>query len=254
MPSPFPGVDPFFEREFDSGDLRLTFIVTLSEFLNARLPDGYVSRISERTYTVEPDFTLPDRVKQKPRVASRTPARIANTRFLDPYKERFVEIRKLPDGSVVTVIEALCPGNKCGGRGQYLERRQLLLRSPVNIVEIDLSRKGSRPLFEYEFVPNSYCFLLSRFVDRPFTEIFEWSVKDAIPAIAVPLLPDDEPIELDVGKVLQTVRERGRYDPWVDYTTAPADPQFDGEDRAWVQKMAGLASGNLESVNANTPV
>ena len=58
---------------------------------------------------------------------------------LDEVHERWIEIRRLPDRSLVTVIEILSPSNKIGsGRIEYIEKRNQWIRQPVNLVEIDL--------------------------------------------------------------------------------------------------------------------
>jgi len=62
---------------------------------------------------------------------------------LDEIRERWIEIKRLPDRSLVTVIEILSPTNKTGsGRIDYIEKRKQWIRQPVNVVEIDLLLGG----------------------------------------------------------------------------------------------------------------
>ncbi len=58
----------------------------------------------------------------------------------EPYEEPYLEVRLLPDGEVVTVIELLSHTNKRAGdeRRSYLEKRAALIDSAVHFVEIDL--------------------------------------------------------------------------------------------------------------------
>ena len=57
----------------------------------------------------------------------------------------WVEIRALPDLELVTAVEVLAPINKWGhGRQVYLDKRDKLHASRVNLVEIDLLL-GSAP-------------------------------------------------------------------------------------------------------------
>jgi hypothetical protein len=62
-------------------------------------------------------------------------------------KERYLEIRTVPEQQVITVIEILSPGNKLAGEGreQYERKPSKVLGSWTNLVEIDLVRAG-RPL------------------------------------------------------------------------------------------------------------
>jgi hypothetical protein len=58
---------------------------------------------------------------------------------LEEIRETWIEIRRLPDLELVTVIELLSPTNKAGtGRLEYLEKRHELHTRRVNLVEIDL--------------------------------------------------------------------------------------------------------------------
>lgn len=246
MPSPFPGMDPFFETEMGLGDFRHSFIVHLSERLNELMPERYIARIHERRFAVDPDFILPRRLMHsRPAPATHhgdeRQTRIPNMTFGDPYRELLVKIIHVPAGDVVTVVVLLSPANKHGGRGQYLEWRQRLLRRPVNIVEIDLTRGGVRPLFELEFVPGGYCFLLSPSRDRPYTEVHQWTVRDPVPAVPIGLGAGDPAVHLELAEVIETVRRRGRYEAFIDYTRPPVGPPFDEEDTGWIEQRARAA-------------
>ena len=66
---------------------------------------------------------------------------MTSTRFT----ERWIEIKRLPDRSLVTVIEILSPTNKIGsGRAEYIEKRKEWIRQPIHLVEIDLLLGGQR--------------------------------------------------------------------------------------------------------------
>jgi len=61
--------------------------------------------------------------------------------------ENYLVIRHLGSGEVVTVIELLSPSNKCTGsegRKAYLAKREEILSSRTNLVELDLLRGGAR--------------------------------------------------------------------------------------------------------------
>src|SRR5258708_30409138 len=60
MPSPFPGMDPFLEGPDLFPDLHFSFIVLLSEALNAVLPAPYYSAIAHRSWMEPADCVEPD--------------------------------------------------------------------------------------------------------------------------------------------------------------------------------------------------
>jgi hypothetical protein len=121
MPSPFPGFDPFIEdQEWD--DFQPSFNVVMSEMLAPELEPHYVARIATRRYIEH----LPDPQERR---------------------ETYLVIREVPSMEIVTVIETLSPANKrasSDGREQYLAKREEILQSRTNLVELDLLRGGKR--------------------------------------------------------------------------------------------------------------
>src|SRR4051794_1741964 len=164
MPSPFPGMDPYIESPVHWPDFHVTFINTLRETIADTLPDPYFARIQEDAVLLEPEppppgyKVIPDvlvgadapdgtaRASAPSGVAMLEPATLANVVALDTHIEYYIEIVRMPEAEVVTVVEVLSPTNKQGdGRGLYSNKRGHLLRtSSVNIVEIDLLRAGRR--------------------------------------------------------------------------------------------------------------
>jgi hypothetical protein len=62
-------------------------------------------------------------------------------------QERYLEIREMGTGQVVTTLELLSPSNKRLGRGrqEYLQKRSKIFAGQTHLVEIDLIR-GFQPL------------------------------------------------------------------------------------------------------------
>ena len=58
-------------------------------------------------------------------------------------RQGYLEIRDMATSEVVTVMEVLSPTNKRPGEGRrtYEAKRQTVLASPTNLVEIDLLRQ-----------------------------------------------------------------------------------------------------------------
>jgi len=137
MPSPLPGMDPFLESQGFWQDFHTSLLTYCREVVNALLPVHYVALIEERISLVDltgearlgfrPDVSIvrEERVTATPReqgsVATLEPVAVPLARKdLDEVPERWIEIKRLPDLALVTVIELLSPTNKSGlGRGQY---------------------------------------------------------------------------------------------------------------------------------------
>lgn len=83
-------------------------------------------------------------------------------------QERYLEIREVGTATVVTVVEVLSPKNKRSGEGKvkYDAKRQNILNSNANLVEIDLLRTGE-PKPSSGGVPSDYRVLVSRATRRP---------------------------------------------------------------------------------------
>jgi hypothetical protein len=263
--SPFPGVDPYVESPAFWKDFHGRIINSLSEVLLETLPDNYFALIEEDVLLLEPDL---DRDKQitpdvlvgtdpllagSPNsalaVAEIEPVTLNNVEFVDLPTQRYIEIVRLPDRKVVTVIEVLSATNKSDGRGAYLDKRQRLLRQPVNLVEIDLLHAGRRIALTKPLPPNHYYALVSRSAERPKCSVYGWSVRQKCPKIPVPLLPSDGDALADLGKAFEWSYVRGRYDRLIRYDDNPPPPRFPAEDMEWV---ASIASKSARSSTTET--
>src|SRR3954447_622050 len=145
MPSPFPGMDPYIESPAQFPDFHATFINTLRETIADTLPEPYFARIQEDAVLLEPEppgFKVIPNVRvgadapngARPAaaagVATLEPVTLPNLIALDPHVEYFIEIIRLPEAEVVTVVEVLSPTNKLGGgRGAYMNKRGVLLQT-----------------------------------------------------------------------------------------------------------------------------
>jgi len=83
-------------------------------------------------------------------------------------KERYLEIRTVPDQQVLSVIEILSPTNKLtrDGREQYERKRFKVLGSSTNLVEIDLVRVGFIVKYTHQFDILRWRSSLERLPDR----------------------------------------------------------------------------------------
>src|SRR5262249_44808766 len=143
---------------------------------------------------------------------------------------------------LVTVIELLSPPNKKARRPRrgYLRKRRDLIRSRVNLVEIDLLRGGQpMPLVE-PTPPNDHRLLIGR--ARPIRKevgyVFPW--RTPITPIPIPLLPEDAEPVIDLNPLLHSLMERAGYDLVIDYNRPPR-PQLRRADAAWAASVIARA-------------
>jgi hypothetical protein len=161
-----------------------------------------------------------------------------NVRIADDYTETYIEVRRLPEQQIVTVIELFSPTNKYGeGRGIYMQKRREFLAQPINIVELDLLRAGVRLEFAKPVPHNHYHVFLSAADERPRTRVFSWSVRERLPIIPIPLKAPDQDLRLDVNGPFGVAYHNGRYRKVVDYGIPPPPPSFASADSDWIRQM-----------------
>ncbi len=253
MLSPFPGMDPFVEsqrwKDFHAG-----FLSELSALLVNSLRPRYEVLVEEDVYveygrldprhTLQPDSSLAGE-PTRPRTSGGTllafrpgVARVRLPELLpDEERHSYLEIRRLPDRQLVTVVELLSPTNKMAGdkgRGRYEEKRRDLISSQVNIVEIDLLRGGTRLAMGEPLPPSDYYVFVSRAEDRPYSSVTPVALRDALPKLTLPLLPADPDVELGLQAVFDSTYERKGYDYGLRYDL-PLLPPLPPEDERWIR-------------------
>lgn len=147
--------------------------------------------------------------------------------------ERYLEIRGVATGRVVTVIELLSPKNKRSGAGRdaYLQKRQRIMMSQTHLVEIDLLRGGvSLPMVGG--TKSDYRILISRSIHRPQADLYAFSLRQPIPAIAVPLAGEAS-VLLDLQLLLHQIYDRARFQLAINYQQVLL-PQLSEDDKNWV--------------------
>jgi hypothetical protein len=254
--SPFPGMNPYLEGPVNWSDFHATFIHALREAINEVLPEAYAARVNELVMMVTPE--LPARKSVEPDVLiSRMPSReslstapestavlepvvLANIEMLDPYTEAYIEILRLPEEMPVTVVELFSPTNKYGeGRGAYLDKRNRLLRTNINLFELDLIRAGPRLQLSSSPPEDDYLCYISRANERPNCDVYSWSVRQPLPVLPLPLRTPDPDIHVNLANPFQVAFSRGRYGRFIDYSAQPPAPRFSEADRSWIQRITG---------------
>ncbi|MEA5619105.1 DUF4058 family protein [Cronbergia sp. UHCC 0137] len=249
MYNPFPGMNPYLELPELWHQVHNRLIVAIADDLTPQIAPQYRVSIEERVYTSVDDIFLVGiaDVAVAKRNNLETGTTLTKTKFVEPSKvkvpmseeviERFLEVRSTQNREVVTVIEILSPKNKRSGEGRniYETKRQRVLSSATNLVEIDLLRVGEGlPILGA--TNGDYRILVSRSYQRPDADLYTFNLKDPIPCFPVPLrLGEVEPM-IDLQRLLQEIYQRARFDLAIDYSQV-LKPLLSLEQEDWVREI-----------------
>lgn len=251
MSYPFPGMNPWLENSQLWRSIHNRLIIGLGDALAVRLTPRYFVDVETHTYvsrfpdepimTRYPDVAILDMGGMPVMTAATSGATLPLEIDLpraEMFEEPYLEIRLIPGGEVVTVIELLSHTNKQAGkeRDSYLEKREAFLEADVNFVEIDLLR-AYPPLPHTERAgKNQYRIFIHR-KTRPYkAALYPFSVRHPIPLLPIPLQPGEEEPLIDLGAILRSIYERVRYDLVIDYSKAPI-PALNKADIDWAQEQ-----------------
>ena len=259
MPSPFPGMNPYFEQSTVWQDFHQRFITHLSEALAGQVRPGFFVKIEQFVFIHEPSGDERRKMLGRPDVAvferpggggvavaepraNSITAQIAQIPDVEIEKHSYVEIRDRISRGLVTLIEVLSPSNKRYGpdREQYTQKRNVLMHSPVSIVEIDLLRGG--PRFPLTGVSEcDYRVMVSRPSMRP--DVLAWPITlhNTLPVIPIPLKGDVPDASLDLQALLHEVYDAAGYEDYL-YSTPP-EPPLSAEQAKWAKPFVPFAVG-----------
>lgn len=263
MRSPFPGMNPYLENSELWSEVHSRLIVAIADEIALPLRPNYYVAVEKRTYMAEPDDSvlvgIPDVSVFSKSAASRqgdesqaatavlssaTEPLTVTVPLMEEMQERYLEIREVKSGAVITTLELLSPKNKRAGEGRdaYLRKRQQVLASLTHLVEIDLLRAG-KPMPIQGNPPNAdYRILVSRGDRRPTAQLYAFSLRDPIPGFPLPLKAGDAEPLVNLNEILNGVYERAGFDLRIDYTQ-PLQPPLAEEGMAWIDGLlreAGL--------------
>lgn len=248
MQNLFPGMNPFLEQPGLWPQVHNRLIVAIADAITPQVAPKYRVSIEERIYTTTDPLPLMGiadvavaRRSNEQGPSSTAPQLIAPRRVQVPLPievtERFLEVRLVQTNAVVCVIEVLSPTNKRPGEGRlaYETKRQKNLGSATNLVEVDLLRSGSgMPLGDAH--RKTYSILVSRSVERPNAELYEFDLPDPIPAFPVPLRPEDPEPWINLQELINDIYPRARFDLTIDYSQA-LQPGLSEQDQNWMSRM-----------------
>jgi hypothetical protein len=252
MLSPFPGMDPYLESPEFWSAVHSRLIVAIADDLVDHLSEKYRVEIERRTYFSEDNDSILVGIPDVAVVTGRNPQAInsenaSTTATIQPetvivplaeeVNERYLEIREVATGRVVTVLELLSPKNKRAGEGRiaYERKRNKILASTTHLVEVDLLR-GGKPFPIATQNLGDYRILICQGDRRPTGDLYAFSLRQSIPKVPIPLMPGEEPPLLDLQKLLNHVYERGRYHLAIDYQQ-PLQPALSQADQQWMDKL-----------------
>ena len=260
--SPFPGMDPYLERNWL--DVHARLITYAADALNDVLPDDLAARSEDRIAVESRDdetrrrYLGPDvrvfeishfgaeeeaeTTEDQGEVAVLAPYRLVS--LDDPIREHYIEILDVEDGDrVVTVVEMLSPANLAGkGSTEYLDKRRQLLRGGVNVVEVCLVRAGGwqeliAPVEPPEGASATYCTLIhTAYGEVGGSWLHPMPLREPLPEVSVPLRRGDAPVKLSLQQMVDRVYNAGRYGRTVRYSRE-LDPPLSPADAAWADDL-----------------
>lgn len=258
MASPFPGMDPYLEG-YLWPDVHHSLATQIRDQLMPQLRPRYVARIEIQVVQDEspegeigimyPDVEI---VQVRPRPAPpptgyggagilvaeapTTPETIAVTLTAVEVRLAAVHILDAAQNQLITSIEILSPVNKHEpGVTKYREKRQSLHEAGVHLLEIDLLRRGQRPVNHPRIPPSAYRVVLTR-AKSSVGHVWALQLQDNLPVLPIPLRAPDNDITLDLGLALRTIYERAAYDLSINYREPPPPPTLSPEAQGWWQQ------------------
>jgi hypothetical protein len=252
MPSPFPGMDPYLEIS-EWSNFHFDLIAQIKDHIQPLVFPNYLVVTETRIYlernAAETVRFIPDLALQPtgtpgaiwtgsgPAVAQIDP----ETYFAvmpEEQHEPFLVLRDRGNNELVTVIEVLSPTNKLpgsDGQKEYSLKRERLLDSHVNLIEIDLLRGGERLKLTRPLKPTTdYCVYLHRALAGPRILAWEFTVRHPLPEIPVPLGESDPDVRLNLQVAFSSMYDRLGYSLRIPYDQ-PLRPALRDADEGWVR-------------------
>jgi hypothetical protein len=255
MPSPFPGMNPYLEQPDLWRGFHNSFLVHLAGAITPHVVPAYYVEPEESIYIDRPEpgpFAVADVAVaeaesdtqgNKPAGAAARAPITATVPMPRPMRKkvRWLTIRDATrERTVVAVIEVLSPSDKRAGRDRdrYLDKRNRVLRSSANLIEIDLLRGGQR--MPIKGLPAcDYCVMVSRRAERPRVGLWPVHLRDPLPAIPIPLRAGElEPV-IALKPVLDRVYDEVGYAYRI-YNGIP-DPPLSADDAEWARVILAAA-------------
>jgi hypothetical protein len=244
-------MDPYLENPLFWEDFHDRLIFHIGERLHDLLPANYRADFRRRTRVllaareIVPDVAITHRPRDGGNIAVAAcpvseEATVIDARRTEAF-ECYLEIIRVPERTLVAVIEVSSPTNKLSSEGgkQYQAKRRSILSSDVHLIEIDLLRSGPHWVAAPAEIlkahrPLDYVVCVSRSGNREQFKCYFKTVRQPPPTFDIPLLgPDDD---CPVGLQFDAAYDQGRMLGEVDYSR-PLRPPPNAEDRQWASRL-----------------
>ena len=256
-----PGMDPCLESPALWPEVHSRLIVAIADTLNPKILPKYRASIEQRVYDLDLEDSLlvgiPDVTVAQHKGTSQMPIQSTTSepkaiavveKTSDPLsvmipmpievKERYLEIKSVQTGEVVTVVEILSPANKRPGKGRnaYLDKRLNVLGSMSHLVEIDLLRNHQPMPLSKGHVQSNYRMLVSRCEQRPRAELYAFNLNDKIPQFQLPLKAEDTEPTVDLKALIDDIYSKAGYEVLIDYALSPVPP-LTAQEIEWFEAL-----------------
>jgi hypothetical protein len=251
-------MDPWLEHPARFAGLHSQLVAYAVELLQPQLLDrGYFVAPNERVWVEESQRDiLPDgAVLQWRPDAGPGSATIAQAdksvkvrKFKSEFRQPYLEIFDHERRKLITGIEFVSPTNKSKSEGRrlYRTKQRELQAAGVNLVEVDLLRRGrpiilAQPGLTETALPWDYLVCLWRAHEDEDFELYPIPLRSRLPRIRIPLKPKDAEPTLDLQAVFDKAYDAGPYRVSVDYRKKPTPP-LAPEDQAWADSLLAVRS------------
>jgi len=262
-------MDPHLEHPDIFPDFHDRFVTYVSDAIQLQLPEPYYAalgrrawiEVSERFVGTDVDVLAPRRPQEAQAESGGGAAVVARPATQPlvihvPHDERVEPLVEICMGRgserrLVTAIELLSLTNKTPGehgRDLYLRKQQEILQGKVHLVEIDLLRGGRHttavPWDRLEAKTGRFDYHASIHHFDNLEDYFVYPVRltDPLPEIAVPLLPGDEAVSLNLQAVFLRTYDAGPYKREIDYREDTPVPPLSAEQLEWSAELASKAT------------
>jgi hypothetical protein len=273
MPCPFPGMDPFLEKNPIFHELHTQILAEAQAQLQPQLRPKYIARLERHLSEGsvwelevgvtslerrEPDITIASG-RQGPFSPGSTvmlaPPTASSHEELEPEELELRKQRRIViyvqsrPRMAVAAIELLSPSNKepgSIGQERYLEKRSSALHGGLHWIEIDLLRAGQRPSIPVSLpVSSDYLAYVAQATPTGWNHlVYAWGMRDRLPPLPIPLLNGDQAL-LNLEACFRSAYDRIGADDEADYHDAPPPPPLDSENNLWIDgilRQAGIRS------------
>lgn len=251
-------MDPYLEQPAFWSSFHSRLVVAIADAIEAMLDPQYYVEVETRTYYSDDDNSvligIPDAIVVSSQPSNSTDDNTTSGESgvavqLRPQQvtvpvplevnERYLEIRELRTGEVITAIEVLSPKNKRPGKGRitYEEKRNAFLSSLTHLVELDLLRSGEPMAMKGNFPTTAYRILISRSHRRPVADLYGFTIQEPLPTFPIPLNKGEQELLLPFQDLFDGVYERARYQSRISYLEPPPPPSFSEADQQWLNAL-----------------